>query len=317
MKNKSFKTASTLITILLLGFTLYGCGGGGGTTPAATVSGVAATGAPMSNTAVFLKDSANNPEMSRTTNSQGVFSFDVSGKTAPFMLRAGTLYSMKDGTGTANINPLSTLMVADMGGFSDMASMNSFYLNPNSTTMNTMINSMSTAKLNMQTKMAPLLATYGVVNADPIAGSYTIGQGMDRMFDDVKMTISSTGSVTMMYTDGTPVYTGQMGNMAGGTMMSGNVMTPPTTPVVSGMTITPSVVRMQVNVIPGTQQFTANIPVTWSMLSLNSGSITSGGLYTAPAFQGMFIVKATSIADTTKSNTAMVQVGSSGMNMGM
>ena len=117
---KKFK-GLILALVTTISLSLAGCGGGGGTssTPSATpsastVSGVAATGAPMSGTA-YLKDSTGN-QMSTPINPQtGMFTFDVSGKTPPFMLTAGSLYSMADGPGTANINPLSNLMVADMG----------------------------------------------------------------------------------------------------------------------------------------------------------------------------------------------------------
>ena len=312
MKIISFKRAGTLITMLFLGIALSGCGGGGSGAPAPTVSGVAATGAPMSGNA-FLKDSASNPEMSTTINAQnGAFSFDVSGKTAPFMLRAGSLYSMSGGPGTANINPLSNLMVADMGGFTNMSSLNTFYRNPTGTRMNSMFGNMSTSRTRLRQTMGPLMSAYGITNADPISGAFTIGQGMDRMIDDVKMSIDENGNVSMMYVNGTPVFTGPMGNMAGGNTMSGNIATPGANQAVSGITITPGVVRLQVN---ATQQFTANIPVTWSVVSPNGGSITSGGAYSAPAHQGMFLVKATSIADPTKSATATVMVGGMGMMM--
>ena len=137
------------------------------------------------------------------------------------------------------------------------------------------------------------------------------------MFDDVKMAINDSGSVSMMYVNGTAVYTGPMASMSSGTMMSGNIVTPPATPTVSGIVITPSIARMQIS---GNrqQQFTAtgsNIPVTWSVVTPNGGDITSGGLYTGPAAQGMFLVKATSIADPSKSTTAIVQMGSGGMMM--
>ncbi len=61
----------------------------------------------------------------------------------------------------------------------------------------------------------------------------------------------------------------------------------------------------------GTQQFTAtvsgttNTAVTWSA---TGGSISSGGLYTAPSTAGTYTVKATSAADTTKSANAAVTV---------
>jgi hypothetical protein len=314
---KTNKIALTVYLVLaVVVFTLYGCGGGGGDTSTSTVSGVAASGAPMSGTA-FLKDSANNPEMSTSINAQsGAFSFDVSGKTAPFMLRAGTLYSMSSGPGTSNINPLTHLMVADAAGFANMSDMNAFYNNPNGTQMSTISGNIGTARLHMQQTMAPLLNAYGVANVDPITGSIIIGQGMDRMFDDVKLSINASGTVSMMYVNGTIVYSGSMASMSTGTMMPGNIVTPPTTPTVSGIIITPGVAKMQINVLqPPQQQFTANIPVTWSVVTLNGGSITTNGLYTGPNVQGMFLVKATSNADSTKSATVTVQMGSGGMMM--
>jgi hypothetical protein len=164
--------------------------------------------------------------------------------------------------------------------------------------------------------MAPVLNAYGVANVNPVTGTITIGKGMDRMFDDVKMTINASGTVSMGYVNGTIVYTGPMASMSAGTMMSGNIMQPPTTPAVSGITITPSVANMVMNASqPPQQQFTANIPVTWSVVTANGGSITSSGLYTGPNVQGMFLVKATSIADSTKSATATVQMGMGGMMM--
>ncbi|MGB8721526.1 MAG: hypothetical protein WCD15_02040, partial [Terriglobales bacterium] len=63
-----------------------------------------------------------------------------------------------------------------------------------------------------------------------------------------------------------------------------------------------------------TQQFTAtvtgttNTAVTWSA---TGGTVSSSGLYTAPATAGTYSVTATSQADTTKSATASVTVTSS------
>ena len=316
MLNKKFKLACSMMVLCLLAITVSGCGGGGGGngTATSTVSGVASTGAPMTGN-VFLKDAANNPEMNTTITQNGAYSFDVSGKTAPFMLRAGSLYSMSSGPGTANINPMTHLMVADAASFANMSTMNNFYNHPNGTTMGTISGRMGTALQDMQQKMASLLSQYGVANVNPVTGQIVIGQGMDRMFDDVKMTIDASGNVSMTYVNGTAVYTGPMSSMSGGTMMTGNIVTPPTTPTVSTVIITPSVVKMQMSVPPQTQQFTANIPVTWSVVTPNGGSITSGGLYTGAAVQGMYLVKATSVTDPTQSSTAMVQMGSSGMMM--
>ena len=316
MKNKPFQLVCSMIVLSLWAITVSGCGGGGGGngTATSTVSGVASIGAPMSGN-VFLKDAANSPEMTTIITQNGAFSFNVSGKTAPFMLRAGSLYSMSSGPGTANINPMTHLLVTDAASFANMSTMNNFYNHPNGTTLGTISGRMGTALQDMRQKMAPLLDQYGVANVDPITGPIVIGQGMDRMFDDVKMIIDASGNVSMMYVNGTPVYTGPMSSMSGGTMMTGNIITPTATPTVSAVTITPRVVKMQMGAPPQTQQFTANIPVTWSVVSPSGGSITSGGLYTGAAVQGMFLVKATSIADPSQSSTAMVQMGSSGMMM--
>ncbi len=300
------KMAVWVVMALFVG--LSGCGGGGGSsTP--TVSGVAATGAPMTGT-VFLQD-ANMTEMTKTIDSQtGAFSFDVSGKTAPYMLRAGSLYSMASGTGRANINPMTNLIVAQMGGFTNMSSMNAFFANPTKTGMNAMVANMAAAKLIVRQQMQPLMNRYGVADADPMSDPFTVGQGMDRMFDDVKMSIDSNGNITMMYSNGTTVYTGPMGNMAAGSMMTGNIMDPGS--LTSSITVTPSMAMIQIN---QTVQFSANIAVTWSVVTANGGTITGTGLYTAPATQGLYLIKATSIADPTKSTTVNVQVGSMGMGM--
>jgi len=65
----------------------------------------------------------------------------------------------------------------------------------------------------------------------------------------------------------------------------------------------------------GTQQFaatvtgTSNTAVTWST---NGGTVSTSGLYTAPATAGSFTVTATSVADTTKSASATVTVTAAG-----
>ena len=55
-------------------------------------------------------------------------------------------------------------------------------------------------------------------------------------------------------------------------------------------------------------QNTSNTAVTWSVVEQGGGSITQGGVYTAPAIPGTYTVKATSQADTSASGTARVPV---------
>ncbi|MGA8891101.1 MAG: hypothetical protein WB493_05995 [Anaeromyxobacteraceae bacterium] len=54
-----------------------------------------------------------------------------------------------------------------------------------------------------------------------------------------------------------------------------------------------------------------NDNVRWAVQEAGGGTITSGGLYTAPATAGTFHVVATSVVDRSRQGTATVQVGSS------
>src|SRR5512135_600577 len=132
MKSRIISLASCLILAVAI-FTLTGCGGGGGGggfVLASNVSGVAASGSPLIGQ-VSLVDAkgtmtAGSP---MKLNSDGSFSFNVFGLTAPFILNAEgtvggasvTMYSVAMGLGTANINPMSNIVVAAAAGVNDPA----------------------------------------------------------------------------------------------------------------------------------------------------------------------------------------------------
>ncbi len=85
-------------------------------------------------------------------------------------------------------------------------------------------------------------------------------------------------------------------------------------PVSVGVTVSPSSASIATG---ATQQFTASVSgttntgVTWSVVS-GGGTITSSGLYTAPASAATATIKATSVADTSKSASATITVSASG-----
>src|SRR5512137_73220 len=86
----------------------------------------------------------------------------------------------------------------------------------------------------------------------------------------------------------------------------------------SGPDFTVAVVPGVAAVDPGkTWQFAVivtgieNDTVRWSVEEAGGGTITSGGLYTAPATVGTYHVVATSVVDRTRQGTATVQVGGS------
>src|SRR6266702_8678939 len=95
-----------LLMVSVIAF-IAGCGGGGNTVSHSTVSGVAATGAPISGI-VYLKD-ASAKEVSVGTGTDGSFNFNVEGLQAPYILKVQgtsggtsyTLYSFCAGPGIA------------------------------------------------------------------------------------------------------------------------------------------------------------------------------------------------------------------------
>lgn len=89
--------------------------------------------------------------------------------------------------------------------------------------------------------------------------------------------------------------------------------TPPATPTVSSVTVTPASATLDIN---ATQQFTATVDaspatadktVTWSTSDANVATISTTGLVTAVA-QGTATITATSNLDNTKSGTATITV---------
>ena len=101
---------------------------------------------------------------------------------------------------------------------------------------------------------------------------------------------------------------GSGGNGGGGGNGTGKILSVKVTP--AEVTLAPG----------GTQKFEATLStsgtistaVTWSVVPENGGTIDENGLYTAPPDPGEYYVKATSVADQTKSAQAKVTVVDSG-----
>jgi len=125
------------------------------------------------------------------------------------------------------------------------------------------------------------------------------------------VTWSATGgSITSgLYTapSAAGTYTVKATSVADSTKSASANVTVSAAPVVA-VTISPVSASM---LSSGTQQFTAsvtgssNTAVSWSA---SAGSVSSSGMYTAPAAAGSYTVKATSAADSTKSASATVTV---------
>ena len=121
--------------------------------------------------------------------------------------------------------------------------------------------------------------------------------------------VTSAGGYTAPATAGT--YHVVATSQADTTKSSSAVVTVTLTPTVA-VTISPRTVTVAAR---GSQTFTAtvtgtgNTAATWSVQETSGcGSVTQGGVYTAPAAAATCHVVATSVADTTKSDVATVTV---------
>ncbi|MBL0211558.1 MAG: hypothetical protein IPQ13_11720 [Holophagaceae bacterium] len=90
-------------------------------------------------------------------------------------------------------------------------------------------------------------------------------------------------------------------------LVLGVMLATPMAPLFAQTTIT--ITPASTNVIVGeTQAFTSNVTATWTVQESGGGSITSGGLYTAPTTPGTYHVVATNTADPNQTATATVSV---------
>lgn len=187
-------------------------GGGGGAPPPSQivpipfVIGVAAVGAPIVGTAT-LKDAAGTARVA-STSATGAFSIDVTGLAPPFFLKATnsqgtvTLYSIAAAPGVANINPLSHLIVMAVAMTIDPSVKNPsdvFFDPAKFKSISATLVEAATVNVmaNMSSRFRDLLSTQGSSSVNPIADRYEIGNGLDRTFDALALTLDPvTGTIT-------------------------------------------------------------------------------------------------------------------------
>ena len=216
MKRKFILSALCLV--------MSACGGGGGggttattttvpTTPVVTVSkeitGTASEGAALTGKA-YLKD-AKGAEVSADIAADGKFKFVVDNMTAPYILKAGTLYSFTQTHGPANINPFTDLATKIASNVTDLVTIYSSDSGTLATQLQTIQAKIQTTVSDLNTKIDQVYQKYGLTTADQknfMTGTITIGQGLDAMFDTFKVTVASNGSITMKTkSDGATIFT--------------------------------------------------------------------------------------------------------------
>ncbi|MBU3556831.1 hypothetical protein ICN18_04230 [Polynucleobacter sp. Ross1-W9] len=206
-----------LACIIIL--TLTACGGGGGSsssssTPgSSSVSGVAATGAPLSGALILLTDK-NGKTANTTANEDGTYSIDVTGLTAPFVIVAtgavgdaqttqASIVSDAPAAGsssTANINPLTNAIATLLSSGSDPAALSS---NLGSVTATSISN--ATALLN--TALGGLASASGAKsNFNPMTDTATAnGTGFDRLLDNLTFGVQPGTGAILFAKDGATI----------------------------------------------------------------------------------------------------------------
>lgn len=245
---KKISSVIALLCAASLGFQIAGCGSGGSTFTAAqpgvttpalntTVSGVAATGAPIVGNA-FLKDSST-PAVVKVVaiHPDGTFAFDVKDLKAPFILRAEglsagaphILHSFAAGTGTANITPLSEVAMANAAGGADPASL---YANPAPAMLQTVAANLPAAIAVLQAKLKPLMDQYGA-SINPVYDSFAANHtGLDAMLDAVKITLAAGNVVMTNKISNAIMLNAPVNDINAGTLNMGNMPPAPVpTPV--------------------------------------------------------------------------------------
>ncbi len=274
---KKSLTAITALSLMIFGLALAGCSGGSGGVSAEVVNGTAAVGAPLSGQ-VSLKDSSA-PSLQKSTiiGSDGSFAIDVTGMKAPYVLQATgnangieyKLHSFSEGTGTANINPLSNVIVASAAGDDDPADV---FEKADSDKCKKIRNNMEKAVSIILNKLQPLLKQYSAENSNPITSRYIANHlGLDDMFDNVKITVSKGIVSITNVKSGAVIFTGKVSDIANGNFDGGAL--PPTATVPASPTA--------LTAVGGTGQVTLSWTSVSNATSYNLYYVSAPGVTTA------------------------------------
>lgn len=228
--------AVTVLSLMTLGLMLAGCGGGGssGGVSKEVVSGTAAVGSPLSGQ-VSLKDSSTPPQLKSTViGSDGSFAIDVTGMKSPYVLQAKgsangtehTLHSFAERSGTANINPLSNVIVASAAGDDNPSDV---FDKADSEHNHKIGTNIAQTVLILLNKLQPLLMQYSAENTNPITSLYIANHlGLDDMFDHVQITVLNGTLSIINAKTGAVIFSGKVSNIANG-IFDGGAMPPTAT----------------------------------------------------------------------------------------
>ena len=170
---------------------LVACGGGGGdvTSPPASLTGIAATGAAIANAALTAK-CASGATLSGRTAADGSFTLEFNGQTAPCMVQvtsgAVTLHSYANNAGRVNITPLTDLAVTRALG-SDAATAFASY---DATKSAKIRDGLETAKTYVKAESTAVAGSAPV--GDMFTGVFKVGDADDKVLDALGAKLTAT-----------------------------------------------------------------------------------------------------------------------------
>lgn len=195
MKFRFVKLAPALFASILL---VAGCGGGGGGGDGgggATLSGVAATGAPFAGATITVYDATGAAVGSTTAAADGSYTISIPATArAPLVLEAvrdgetlvSTFSEMR--STRLNITPLTNLIAARLAPDGNPLSLRA---NPGAVTVQSLNEKVNEVLALIQ----PLLQSLGD-SANPLTGSFSAdGSGHDQVLDALSISIRPTGTV--------------------------------------------------------------------------------------------------------------------------
>ncbi|MBT0663870.1 hypothetical protein KI809_06100 [Geobacter pelophilus] len=181
---------------------LAGCGGSGGGGAVATVYGTASEGALITGQIVKLKDAEGRSALDATTDPvDGSYSIDVTGLTAPFLITVhgnnGYYLSLAPTAGKANINPITTSVIALASGAANLPTLFSSFT-PEQLAA---ITSGYSAKCALLTASLRAVLPNGIGVDDYFTGTITPGSGMDGLFDSYRISVDPVSGILVKSND--------------------------------------------------------------------------------------------------------------------
>lgn len=171
-----------------------------------TISGFAATGAAMANASVTAKCVAG-PELTGTTDADGLFVLTLNSQTAPCIVRVFsggvTLHSFANGSGRLNVTPLTELSVGKALGADPSTAFSSF----DSTKASTIASNLGAAKATIKSQVETL--TGKAISGDMFTSTFKVNDDDDKVLDALNAELAIAGkplsSLVAAVSQGKPV----------------------------------------------------------------------------------------------------------------